>query len=172
MKNEAMYKWISGHRLFFVITHAAIMCLDDLGCEAIEERRDSCKKMLMNLATLMQLSASAMRYAGDYSRETYQNFIRPSMPENFSGIDNIDHASMMKSLAAIKRAARQLQCDFSSEYSNFKSSLKQAYDAHIWVCERFVSDAGSLRTQASELPAVQVLEKFRSKRLALLDHET
>jgi hypothetical protein len=167
--NDAMRKWISGHRLFFLVIQASVMCLDDLRQDMDGVRRERDRKTLVNLARLMHLSAGAMRYTGDFSVETYRNLIRPSMPDSFSGLDNVDHASLMKCLSAIRPGAEHLEREFPSEYASYKSSIRQAYDAHIWVCERFVSDASSLRTQASELPASQVLEKFRDKRLALLD---
>jgi hypothetical protein len=169
MVNDAMRNWISGHHLFFLITQAAVMCLDDLRLDGEGARRERCRETLRKLADLMRLSASAMRYTGDFSMKDYQDLIRPSLPEGFSGLDSADHASMMKCLSTLKHHSENLECDFPSEYSNYKSSIKQAYDAHIWVCERFVGHTSSLRTHASELPAREVLTKFRDKRLALLD---
>jgi hypothetical protein len=162
-------RWTVGHQLFFVVIQGVIMGLDEL-TRAIE-RHDtaSIRRSLADTTSLMHLSATAMQYTGDFSKEAYESVVRPSMPETFSGLDNLDHAWLMKFMSVMKRSsAAVLERDFAVEFAAFRQSINDAYDAHIWVCERFVGGKASLRTSSSEMSATEVLEKFKAKRLALI----
>ncbi|MFP3787016.1 hypothetical protein, partial [Burkholderia sp. SIMBA_024] len=72
----------------------------------------------------------------------------------------MDHAYLIKVMARIKKNKEQMRAFFGEAYDDFVVSVQQAYDAHIFVCERFVENQNSLRSTQLH-PASEVLTEFK-----------
>lgn len=71
-------------------------------------------------------------------------------------------------MAKIKKNKDAMRSFFGQAYDDFVISVQQAYDAHIFVCERFVAAQRSLRGAAIPHAATDILADFKIKRLSFI----
>ncbi len=168
MSNHTLKRWQVGHQLFFLFIQSAMLALHNAEQYLAQRNLSAGSKSLRHAANMMKSSSLAMKYGGDFPQVDYENIIRPSMPDRFSGMGSMDHANLVKIMAGIRKNKQAMQDFFGEEYKNFVLSVQQAYDAHIYVCERFMNDKPSLRSSEFHPGAPQVLAEFKCKRLSYL----
>ncbi len=165
--NASFERWVAAHRVFFVIvaglnlSHIRLEnCLEANDEEGIHESLRLC-------TTLFTASAAAFHLAGDFEKpDDYENFVRPTMPEGFSGLYSADHATLMSILKRLRPRLNELQDSDTFKFNHlmYLQSLNSAYLAHQYVCESFVHDSISL---AGNTPGPQSLrDHFRVRALS------
>jgi hypothetical protein len=167
MKSPELTRWKVGHKIFTLFIQAALLALHNVEAYFLQGNRHEGILSLRHAANMMRMSALAMKYSADFQKGKYESIIRPSMPERFSGLGSMDHAYLIKVMARIKKNKERMRDFFGEEYDDFVASVQQAYDAHIFVCERFVENQNSLRS-ANLHPAAEVLTEFKIKRLSFI----
>ncbi|MFC0696323.1 hypothetical protein [Paraburkholderia humisilvae] len=166
-------RWEIGHHAFFTTIQALSFSLSCL-LHAIEEDRLSDINSALELATSLVLGSSAvMKYASAFSASEYSEIVRPTMPDGFSGIYNFDHRYLVGLFGRLRGVVPILVVRSSDMYSQFLTAVGAMYEAHAGVCSRFGGGTlPSLRMKAQGTSTVQtsveLLDKFRIKRLALL----
>ncbi|MDQ9126174.1 hypothetical protein RDT67_07020 [Serratia fonticola] len=168
MTHPSLLRWKVGHQVFFLFIQSTLMALMNIERFYHEKNRDSGRKSLRDASCMMEASALAMRFAGDFPKKDYEKIIRPSMPEKFSGLGSMDHAYMVKSLAGLRKNKAAMKEFYGKDYDEFVLSLAKAYDAHIYVCDKFVENKKSLRTTSAEKSATNLLGEFKNKRVQLI----
>ncbi|WCN09336.1 hypothetical protein [Marinomonas mediterranea] len=163
--NTAMDRWIVGHHLFIVTIQGIILCLLNFEDNIKKKQLGLARKELLDASKLLSASASSMKLASSFSKKQYLDVIRPSMPDNFSGLDMVDHKEMINVMKRIKPFLLSLPKELYEAKDIFNKSLSQAYDMHIYVCDQFVEDESSLRAVSSQASATEALSKIKKQRL-------
>ncbi|MFK0289837.1 hypothetical protein ACIQU6_05005 [Streptomyces sp. NPDC090442] len=166
---SAQQRWIHGHRLFFTLTQAAIVGLQD--ALAAPHAR-SCGVGVEATRVFLRASASAMRLTASFSRSAYERIVRPSMEpsqhsgQGFSGFWSADHRVLITRLRAWGAMHSEICRDSCKIRRQLLEAVDEVYAAHIGVCERFIGDGSSLMGGSGN--SLDTLGKLASHRSRLL----
>jgi hypothetical protein len=167
-------RWINGHQVFLVIIQGLIGECRRLVQALGDRHHEGTNETFDRLSDLLNGSAVALRFTGDFPPADYEDVVRPSMmpplaPAGMSGLLSSDHAHLIKLMSALKCKLVTLDPACAEAYQRFRDALSGAYDAHLFVCERFTGRKPSLLTVLNaETAAVEVLNRFKRSRLAML----
>ncbi|MEU1013720.1 hypothetical protein [Streptomyces sp. NPDC005890] len=170
---DPLMRWRLGHQVFFALIQALVVsvgCLEEFLKDDPEDIESACR-LLEDATVLMIGSGTSMRYAGDFTRTHYTDAVRPAMMPphinaKFSGLQLRDHRILLKSISRVKPLLASPAPAVDKSYRKLLDAMSTAYDAHIAVCSRFDGNReSSLRTPGSTVPAVQILERFRERRI-------
>jgi len=171
---ESQQIWKGFHWLFFINIQGLIICLRRLETNLAIGNVSAAAVELETATDLMLASGAAMELAGSFSRQEYENEVRPSMtpPQvkstDFSGLMSWDHALLMEIWKRLRPAFETLPAKLSTQHDRFISAYFSMANAHSAVCQKFGgNEAGSLR--CDKRTAVTTLEKFAHNRWQLLD---
>ncbi|MEO1513033.1 MAG: hypothetical protein AAFU70_13255, partial [Planctomycetota bacterium] len=151
---DAMRRWKDQHQLFFVIVHGLLYLLHVLE-EALGKRHAPViQAILGDFSDLMRASAVAFRLTADFEQAAYDDLIRPDMAAHdphFSGLFYADHKELVTSLRVLRRVPEE----FEEELADLRAAMNETYEAHAFVCQRFVDGAASLASKddSREAPA-------------------
>jgi hypothetical protein len=165
-------RWIRGHHVFVMLTQSLILALQDVE-DALLADRTSDLAAALDLATLlMEGTAVAFKFTGDFAPAQYRDTVRPTMMpplalEGLSGVLSPDHKQLLQILGRLKPRLKDLQLSARDGYSRFVTAFRAAYDDHIHVCSRFVGskEPSLLMKAGEEKSAVQQLEYFKRLRM-------
>lgn len=172
----AREKWQGFHWTFFIDVQGMILSL--LCFERAWKKRDysRAETELRCTASLLKASGAAMRLAGSFSADEYEDDVRVSMTpplldmDNFSGLMSWEHARLVRLWQKLAPTFGSIEQHHKQELGSAHRTFVDAYidmiGSHRAVCSRFVGDKESLR---SCNPAVSVLEKLLTNRLRLID---
>ncbi len=162
-------RWIHGHRLFFTLTQAAIVGLQDA---LAAPRARSCGPGVQATRVFLHASAAAMRLTTSFPRSAYEHIVRPSMSppqhsaQGFSGLWSADHRVLITRLRAWGAMHNEICRDSCKIRRRLLDAVDEVYTAHIDICERFVGDGPSLLGgSGNSLHTLSVLSKRRGKLL-------
>jgi hypothetical protein len=170
---DPLNRWRLGHQVFFALIQALIVsvgCLEECLKEDPEDVDGACR-LLEDATVLMTGSGVSLRYAGDFTRSHYADAVRPAMMPpyinaKFSGLQLRDHRILLKLIHQVKPLVESPAPAVDKSYGLLLDAMSTAYAAHIDVCSRFGGDREpSLRTPGSRVPAVEILQRFRDRRL-------
>lgn len=166
--------WIMGHYIFMVLIQGLIVSLNFFQ-NYIKNNNKILSIYFLQLSTfLMQASESSLRLTGEFSKEKYNSRVRPTLmppiaePE-MSGLHWRDHQFLIKNnFKNLKNIFASIKEEFFITCVNkFEQALKNTYEAHQFVCQKFVGKGSlSLKSTGS---AVSTLEKFKLARLNMLN---
>lgn len=173
--HAAYLRWVNGHYMFMTIIQGMIINLNCFHAEMGAANVASANAHLLAAGLLMQSSAVALKYAGDYTHDKYLKSVRPTLmppvarPE-LSGLYWRDHEYLIKN---ILKKLNPLFTDppalIADALKELKKSFANAYDAHKYVCGKFVGTEE--KSLISKKPAVEVLGQFKHSRLRMLEGE-
>lgn len=149
------HRWKAAHRLFFTHIQGLVVAIDAFERDPTEDRLDDVTELLLGSVVMMQ-------FAADFLDEGY-DWVRDDMAkvhEDFSGVFSADHAELLKRL----RSMRAAKDDFPEAHDRLGAALNTVYNAHAYVCRRFVEDGGSLANPDVNAPEL-LRTKFRRKAL-------
>lgn len=174
-KNTPEKIWQGFHWSFFINVQGLIismlrfeqlMAMENIQLAGIE---------LKTSANLMLAAAASMELAGDFSREEYEQYIRPTMmppkvqSNDFSGLMFWDHAYLIKIWKKIQPRFKNMPLALKSEQDEFIAAYMTLSQSHKKVCSKFGgSEIGSLRSQNTT--AINTLEKFEQNRNKLISN--
>lgn len=171
---EPMEIWQKYHWIFSVYIQSLIICLQRFKKEIESENLNEAGIELETAAELMIASAAAMKEAGSFTRQIYEDKIRPMMTppnvksENFSGLMHWDHAHLTTILRKIQPLYKTLPDSLQIQHDKFISAYAILSDSHKNVCQKFGGDEmGSLRELNHT--AIDMLNKFERNRLRLIN---
>ena len=125
---------------------------------------------LKTATNLMLAAAASMELAGDFSRQEYEQHIRPTMmppkvqSDDFSGLMFWDHAYLMKIWKKIQPRFKNMPLALKSEQDEFVLAYMALCKSHKKVCSKFGgNEVGSIRSQNTT--AIETLEKFEQNRI-------
>ena len=170
---EPIEIWKKSHWIFFIYIQCLIITL----CRFENELRGGNVKdagiELETAAELMLASAAAMELAGSFTRQQYEDKIRPIMmpphvkAEDFSGLMSWEHAYLISIWKKIQPLYKTMPVTLQPQHNKFISAYKILSASHKAVCERFGGgETGSLRLPKHT--AVDLLNKFEQNRLQLI----
>ena len=165
--------WKGFHWSFFINVQGLIISMSRFEQLITLANIELAKIELRTAANLMLASAASMELAGDFSREEYENYIRPTMmapkvqSDDFSGLMFWDHAYLMIIWKKIQPRFKNMPPALQVEQEEFISAYMVLSKSHKKVCSKFGgNDLGSLRS--SSKTAIQSLEKFEQSRKKLI----
>ncbi len=165
-------RWLTGHRVFFALTQCLIVALQSFATALSTQDIHGARRELRLAARLLDGSAVAFRFTGEFSAQQYEHEVRPSMEPphvsaGFSGLLSPDHLYLVRLFTALKQVLQGLPAtELAADHQTFVSALRGVYATHKHVCSRFGGDTEpSLRTSGgSGKAAVAVLDGLQSAR--------
>jgi len=170
--SDPIRRWILGHHVFVMLTQGLILALQDVEDALLGDRTGDIAAALDLATMLMQGTAVAFRFTGDFAPTQYRDTVRPTMmpplaPEGLSGVLSPDHRQLLQILGRLRPRLKDLQLSARDGYDRFVTAFRGAYDDHIHVCSRFVGskEPSLLMKAGEEKSAVQQLEYFKRLRM-------
>lgn len=156
----AITRWKRGHQSFH-IQLTVINTLIEESLQAVEaDEYTRLVRSLRLLRVLYDAATAGMKYAADFPRESYVDFVRPSMmppfmSPGFSGVLNTEHNQMVEGLKQLSQnLCRKLGKQRSEWYPEVAEAWKALGEAqvrnqnsHSLVCHKFVETGTSLLKQ-------------------------
>ena len=175
MTQENSYQiWKGFHWSFFVNIQGLIICLSRFENALTSGNLSQAQIELKTATDLMLASGAAMSLAGSFSRDEYEEYIRPTMAPphvqsaDFSGLMSWDHAWLMQIWKRLRPYFKQLPAPLEPEHERFVQAYFELATAHKAVCEKFGGEeTGSLRFDRGN--ALKTLDKFALTRSQQLD---
>ncbi len=168
--NSGISRWERGHYVFMTIIQGMIIAFNCFRHEYEITHNDSLASYFMKAAaSLMWGSEVALKFAGDFSMSSYEAEVRPTLsppiaPPGMSGLYWRDHEFLIKKiLFNLKPILSKPRQNIKEAIDSFKDALTCAYDAHKFVCTRFVGDKEP--SLISKKPAGDVLQNYKKNRL-------
>ncbi|MBG86576.1 MAG: siderophore biosynthesis protein [Verrucomicrobiales bacterium] len=166
--------WKHFHWTFFVHVQGLIISLGRFRSRLNDRDLESARTELLTAADLLCASGAAMELAGNFSRQDYEQVVRPSMMppavsrENFSGLMSWDHATLIELWQELRPLFKNLPTELEAAHRDFVEAYQFLATSHRAVCERFGGgESGSLRN--GEELGVDVLDLFQKSRNRLID---
>lgn len=170
--HDALRRWVRGHRIFMVLIQGLVIAVNELTDAVAQTATDRAAESLDLALSLMRASEAALRFAGDFTPDEYEALVRPTLmppaaPPGLSGLHWRDHEYMVKRLVEARQLLSEVDPSLVPLRARFREAYAAAYDAHRFVCARFVGeDVGSLlMTPKSKQSAVGVLTQYKRVRL-------
>lgn len=171
---KAQHIWKGFHWLFLVDIQGLIICLRRFELDLTMGNFSQAKVELKTATELMLASGAAMELAGSFSRQEYEEQVRPSMEPphvqspDFSGLMSWDHAFLIEIWKRLRPVFETLPATLRPQHEQFVAAYLSLLQSHKAVCQKFGGDEmGSLRCDKST--AVDTLDKFAYHRLQLLN---
>lgn len=146
--------WVKLHWLFFVMNQALIIALDSLE-KALNSQDMRQAEVALKLATiLMDASCESLKLPSTLiTRLQYNTSIRNLMPLGLSGQEALDHVYFRKLSRRVQLLSDSLSDTLTpaiwNGFRDYYVAAKLTYDAHVYVCARFIgSEEPSLRQKA------------------------
>jgi hypothetical protein len=166
--------WKGFHWVFFVNVQGLIICLRRFELAVMADDLAIAQTELQTATDLMLASGAAMQLAGSFSRQEYDQAVRPSMTppfvesDNFSGLMCWEHAVLVKIWQRLIPVFNSLPAALTSQHEQFVSAYGELARSHRAVCAKFGGDeGGSLRFEQHR--AVDTLDKFAQVRQSCLN---
>lgn len=168
IKTKPLELWIQAHWIFFSLIQGLIISCHRFDFEIQAGRLNNAVIELETATLLMSTSSVALKLAGNYSKQIYQNNVRPSMPDGFSGIMGLDHSFLISVWKKLHPTFKVLPDCLHVHQEKFILSYKELMNAHKFVCEKVGgSEEGSLLTPHKS--ALDELSRLEKSRLLLID---
>lgn len=166
--------WKGFHWSFFVNIQGLIICLRRFEIYSATGNIPKAQIELETATELMLASGAAMELAGSFSRQEFENQVRPTMTpphvqsNEFSGLMSWEHAALVKIWQKLSAIFEVLPAALQPQHDKFVAAYLDLATAHRAVCQKFGgSEVGSLRCDQSK--AVEMLDKFEQSRWRLID---
>jgi len=170
-RHDPLRRWVRGHHVFMVILQWQVILFQcfrhqveqfgggEPGCELL-------KLLILTLRAALQ----AFRFTAEFSSDAYAQLVRPTLmppaaPAGMSGLNWRDHQYLLKSLTKLDDAFGDADGTIRRLYAMLKAELRRVYDAHKYVCARFVGAEASLLSKNS---AVGIIDRLKEQRSRLL----
>lgn len=153
---QAVLRWKQGHHVFHVLLVSMNTVLDDSMNALVQRDWSRLVSSLNRLTALYDASTSTMKYAADFSKDRYENLIRPSMmppylSPGFTGELNTEHKVMVDGVLNLRHCLqaelgtrKQWPADVVEAWTRLSKSQSQNRKHHALVCQKFVDDGASL----------------------------
>lgn len=166
--------WKGFHWSFFINIQGLIICLKRFEVSMISGNLPNAQLELETATDLMLASGASMELASSFSKQAYADKVRPSMApphvqsHDFSGLMSWEHASLIQIWKRLQPIFEMLPVELHPHHEKFVNAYIHLATSHRAVCQKFGGDtAGSLRYEQGR--ATEVLDKFKQKRLSLID---
>ncbi len=168
VKTKPLELWIQAHWIFFSLIQGLIICCLRFDSEMQAGRLNNAVIELETATVLMSTSSVALNLAGNYSQQIYQNNVRPSMPDRFSGFMALDHSFLIMVWKKMHNSFKLLPDFLQAQQQKFILSYRELMNAHKAVCEKFGgAEEGSLLTPHET--ALAELSRLEESRLPLIN---
>ncbi len=167
----AMPRWVHGHQIFAALTQGLILSFRSIGQALRAGHAEEVRRWADLSVSLLNASAGAFVFTGDFPPAEYENVIRPSMMPPLSkiclsGLMSADHRYMAQTMRDMRPALKALGELEPERHERISLALAGVYDSHIYVCERFVGPQPSILTAGrTERSGPSLIEQFKTLRL-------
>ena len=173
---HAKRRWVRGHLVFASLTQGLILAFRSLGQGLRAGITEEVQRLADLSVSLLDASAGAFLFTGDFPPEEYESSIRPSMtppasPVGLSGLMSADHRYLAQTMRDMRPALKSLAEQEPQRHERIAAALSGVYDSHIHVCERFVGPRPSILTAGrTERSGPSLIEQFKTLRLKPFEH--
>ena len=173
---QAKKRWVRGHLMFAMLTQGLIVSFRALGHGLRAGNLNEVRRWADLSISLLNGSAGAFTFTGDFPPEEYEDVIRPSMtppisPIGLSGLMSADHRFMAQIMRDMRPALKSLAEQEPERHDRIAAAVSAVYDSHIHVCERFVGPRPSILTAGrTERSGPSLIEQFKTLRLKPFEH--
>jgi hypothetical protein len=166
--------WQNFHWAFFINTQGLIVCLRRFEVYLLEANLLQAQVELETATTLMMASGAAMELAGSFSRQAYDQAVRPTMmppqvqSHDFSGLMSWEHAVLVQLWKSLRPTFVALPTSLQPAYQAFTAAYLSLAKSHRAVCQKFGGEeVGSLRFENGH--AVDAIDTFIRSRYQLIN---
>lgn len=166
--------WQNFHWAFFINTQGLIICLRRFEAFLLEANLPQAQIELETATTLMLASGAAMELAGSFSRQAYDQVVRPSMmpphvqSHDFSGLMSWEHAVLVQLWKSLRATFATMPTELQPTYQAFTAAYLTLAKSHRAVCQKFGGEeVGSLRFENAH--AVDAIDAFIRSRYQLIN---
>lgn len=174
-ERDALRRWTRGHYVFMVLVQALVVILNCFRQSVEAGDIPGARSMLAMATTLMWGSESGLRFAGDFSYNSYEKAVRPTLmppvaPPGMTGLHWRDHEHLVKVLGGLRPVFQALDPRLEAQREALYEAVATAYESHKYVCSSFVGTErpSLLMNTRTEKSAVELLEHFKGVRLHLV----
>lgn len=166
-----MRRWVRGHQIFAALTQGLIFSFEAIGRALRSGSREQAQRWADLSVSLLNGSAAAFEFTGDFPAEEYQKTVRPSMAPpatemSLSGLMSVDHRFMAQVIRDMRPALKSLYEHEQKRHDAISVALSGVYDSHIHVCERFVGAKPSILTEGKTARSgPSLIEQFKTLRM-------
>jgi hypothetical protein len=167
-----MNRWQAGHHVFFVLIQGNVVALERFGQAVKAGDIENARKSLRAASIFMVASGAAMRFAGMYSRQSYDSEVVPTMsppnvPDGFSGLLSRDHRTLVRLISRLRPVFKNMPFQLEHDHRFFLDCYQSAYASHKYVCSKFGgNERGSLLMgEQSKKTSVGTLTGLEAARL-------
>ncbi len=148
-------RWDTGHHLFFALIQDQIWILNRLERALAHQDWQTANDALTEAGDLWWSCAAAFHFTADFSREVFNDFVRPSMEPpferaGFSGLWSADHMSLILTLGKVRPLLETLPPKLKSRHRRFLWALNAMYEEHARVCKFHAGNGASLKDLAAD----------------------
>jgi hypothetical protein len=166
--------WQNFHWAFFINTQGLIVCLQRFEIYLLETNLLQAQVELETATTLMMASGAAMELAGSFSRQAYDQAVRPTMmpphvqSHDFSGLMSWEHAVLVQLWKSLRPIFATMPTTLHPSYQAFTNAYLSLAKSHRAVCQKFGgAEVGSLRFEQGH--AVDAIDAFIRSRYQLIN---
>lgn len=148
-------RWKLGHHVFFILIQALIVAHERLAAALARGYVAAAQAAFALLTCLLRGTVTAFRYTADFTSEDYEHIVRPTMAppflkDGFTGFFSADHVYLLRCIKLLRLSPQTLNPELGEAYQLYLQTLDTMYEAHAYVCERFVGPGKSLKSQAQD----------------------
>jgi hypothetical protein len=168
--HEPLRRWVRGHHAFIVFLQWQVIFFQCLrGCAGKPGGREQPAELLKLLILSMRASLQVFKFTGEFSKDAYAEIVRPTLmpplaPDGMSGLNWRDHQYLLNSFTRLDASVGSDDL-LRRLCASLKDELRRVYDAHRYVCARFVGTEVSLVSKTS---AVAIIDRLKEQRSRLL----
>lgn len=153
--SAALERWEKGHQLFFVLIQDLVLVHKRLSRALMEQDWPAVSDALCDAEELWWSCATAFHHTGDFTREVFNNTVRPSMEppneqEGFSGMWSADHMALIVALGKLRPSLESLPSNLKRRHRRYLWALTAMYQSHAWVCVFHAGTGPSIKDLAAE----------------------
>ena len=167
--------WKRFHWIFFIFIQGLVICFLRFE-EAIKNEKLNLVSIELETASNLMIGAgAAMKLAGSYSSNEYQEQIIPTMKppnikvEGFSGLMSWDHAYLVRLWKQNKKKFQNLPLFLQPQYEKFLLAYKIMASSHRNVCSKFGGGEVGGSVKHPKENAVLALEKILLSRWHMIN---
>ncbi|MEW1724589.1 hypothetical protein [Streptomyces sp. NPDC093109] len=170
----ALRRWLRGHHAFVALIQGLTCAIDALLGSSQDPDPGAAAERLALMTVLVEGAEASLRLTGDLGEGAYERDVRiwmipPHSPPGLTGLDLWEHSHLLVRVRALGRTADLADGPLHGPLASLRTAWAALYQAHSYVCTRFVAPTeGSLLVKSDGPPVATTLDRLARSRVRLL----